>query len=63
MSNDASDNPLSDFNSSTERRVVGVKRRLMREAAAAIHMLEGAIAALFALDPELPGMLKQLVLM
>ena len=52
MSDDAPNNTLSDFNNSTERRVVAVKRRLMREAAAAIHMLEGAIQALFSLDPE-----------
>ncbi len=52
MSGENQDTPARELKNSTEMRIVGVKRRLLREAAAAIHMLEAALAALFKLDIE-----------
>jgi len=52
MSPEISDGKGPEARHSTDRRITVVKRRLMREATAAIAMLEGAVDALFAMDPE-----------
>jgi phosphate transport system protein len=47
------DNPQpGELGLSVDRRILLVKRRLIREAAAAIHMLENALKALFEMDTE-----------
>jgi len=42
----------TDLIGSTERRIVALKRRLIREATLAISMLEGSLAALWTLDAQ-----------
>lgn len=44
--------PASEIHNSTDRRIIELKRRLVREATVAIGMLESALDALWRLDVE-----------
>lgn len=44
--------PMEGGGLSNDRRVIGLKRRLVREAMTAVSMLESAVQALFTLDAE-----------